>query len=1540
MRLKNFFIFCFCFFGCGFVCADSVLVFNEIMYHPITNEAAMEWVELHNQMAVNLDVSGWKFKGGVDYTFPEGTIIEAGEYVVIASLPKILETATGIPNIYGPFSGKLSNNGETLELVNNTDRVMDSVSYDDEDDWSISPDGSGVSLAKIDPQSASKPFMNWRSSYLIGGTPGLQNFSILPNSEPKISFNEVSAAGNEFWLELINYDDKSINLSNYIIRCSGAFFDFNLPEIEISSGEFVIFSNMFGTYSPQSGDKLFLYSENEKYVLDGTKVSPQLKGKNPDGEGSWMFPSISTPNESNYFLINNEIVINEIMYNHRDIRATPGVYFSTTNLLIDSEWKYEQSGTDFGTSWREKSFDDSVWSQGNSLFYVEDDPLPAQKNTLLTLGQSTYYFRTTFVFTGNFENVDLKIHPIIDDGAVFYLNGEEVLRLGMPDGEITHGTFATAAIGNATYSGPFDISPNNLINGTNVMAVEVHQRALNSSDIVFGMALYSQKTISNPVPYSESNESWVELYNRGINKINISGWKFTKGISYVFPENTFIAAGEYIVVAKDTDLLSELHPSIRIFGNFSGKLSQSGERIRLVDNFGNTANELRYFDGKPWPDYTDGGGSSIELRDPNSNNSFPKSWAASDESLKSSWQNYVYRGVAVPSSLGDDDQWQELVIGLLDAGEVLLDDISVVHDPDGAAVELLPNGTFNLGPANWRIIGTHRHSEAIMETENPGNYVLKLVATDPTEHMHNHAETTLKSAVINGQTYEISFRAKWIAGSEQLNLRLYFNRLGKTILLDVPKKNGTPGAQNSVYETNIGPVYKFLKHFPAVPKAGENVTISVSAEDNDGVSDLICWYSVNGDAWISTVMDFDENKKYSATIPGQSFPSIVHFYIEGYDDFGVRSTFPAGGENARALYEIDDGEAAVNGRHNIRIIMTEEDENFMHTYIKLMSNDRINSTVIYNETDIFYNVGVRLKSSERGRPVTARIGFNIGFNKDKLFRGVHKTVAIDRSEGTGYGQREILINHVMNKVGHIPNEYNDLIKVIAPKNEHTGSAELQLSRFGSEFLDNQFKNGGDGGVFEYDLIYYPLTTDEDGNKKPNPDGSVATWIRDLGDSKEDYRWIFLIKNNRFKDDYSRLMDCAKLFSLSGSTFNNQIENIIDVDQWLRSFAVGNADGGVDHYICTSPHNAQFYVRPEDNRVLLFPHDMDYVFPNYDQQPLLPNTPSFQKLILVPKYLRRYYGYLHDVLETAYNQSYMDYWTEHYGSLLPNQNFETHLTYINNRHNYLTGLLNAQIGLEIPFEITTPNSTVETPFKTVDGNAWINVDKITINDKKLLVDWSAMNNWETEVPLVPGTNNLVFVAHDFQNNIIASDEVTIVSLAIDPISEIVINEFLAKNDTQGSDEFGEFDDWLELYNYGNVAADVGGMFLSDDVLLPTKWTVPTTNILPKNFLVLWADNETNQGPYHTSFKLSGAGETISLYNPETVLVHRITFGEQFTDISLGLFPDGNTSSNSFLYPTIGTNNILPEPSICLPFFNFGFWIYYLRKLFYPFRVTPN
>src|SRR5262245_29850071 len=104
--------------------ADSTVVFNEIMYHPLANDALLEWIELYNQMAVDMDISRWSVRGGVRFDFPEGTILRGGGLLVIAASPQALKASAGFGSALGPLEGRLDNSGERLDLLNNNGRVM------------------------------------------------------------------------------------------------------------------------------------------------------------------------------------------------------------------------------------------------------------------------------------------------------------------------------------------------------------------------------------------------------------------------------------------------------------------------------------------------------------------------------------------------------------------------------------------------------------------------------------------------------------------------------------------------------------------------------------------------------------------------------------------------------------------------------------------------------------------------------------------------------------------------------------------------------------------------------------------------------------------------------------------------------------------------------------------------------------------------------------------------------------------------------------------------------------------------------------------------------------------------------------------------------------------------------------------------------------------------------------------------------------------------------------------------------------------------
>ena len=83
------------------------MVFNELMYNPGSDQG-LEWIELHNQMAVDMDISQWRVDG-VGYTFPEGAVVSGGGYLILARSVEKFQAATGIQDAYGPYDGGLAN---------------------------------------------------------------------------------------------------------------------------------------------------------------------------------------------------------------------------------------------------------------------------------------------------------------------------------------------------------------------------------------------------------------------------------------------------------------------------------------------------------------------------------------------------------------------------------------------------------------------------------------------------------------------------------------------------------------------------------------------------------------------------------------------------------------------------------------------------------------------------------------------------------------------------------------------------------------------------------------------------------------------------------------------------------------------------------------------------------------------------------------------------------------------------------------------------------------------------------------------------------------------------------------------------------------------------------------------------------------------------------------------------------------------------------------------------------------------------------------
>jgi hypothetical protein len=172
--------------------------------------------------------------------------------------------------------------------------------------------------------------------------------------------------------------------------------------------------------------------------------------------------------------------------------AVARVFFPTGSV-----WKYLDNGSDQGTAWFAPGFDDSSWKSGPAeLGYgdkdeatrVEDNDMPGF-NSRDTEHFITTYFRRAFVVTNVASYTHLLMNVKRDDGAVVYLNGREAARFNMNAGAVNYSTLARNAGDDGKVFIPVTLPANLLTEGTNVVAVEIHQATADSTDISFDMDL-------------------------------------------------------------------------------------------------------------------------------------------------------------------------------------------------------------------------------------------------------------------------------------------------------------------------------------------------------------------------------------------------------------------------------------------------------------------------------------------------------------------------------------------------------------------------------------------------------------------------------------------------------------------------------------------------------------------------------------------------------------------------------------------------------------------------------------------------------------------------------------------------------------------------------------------------------------------------------------------------------------------------------------------------------------------------------------------
>ena len=376
-------------------------------------------------------------------------------------------------------------------------------------------------------------------------------------------------------------------------------------------------------------------------------------------------------------------------------------YLAGTTALSASNIVVGNGGYGPG-DWKHPSYDDATWTpdsaenpQGAQGPFVGRIASAiqgiAQPNTLFDIGPfgnayPTVYFRKYFAIDNPDEFVELNFNFIRDDAAIIYLNGREIYRDAFPIQIVNYSDFGP--IGSETVPVEFThtLLPGELLQGENVLAIEVHNSRSGDSDLGLQLAMSTRRQGpgGNVVNLTETgtvkartllNGEWSALreadfivgtpaaagnlviseimYNpqgpyeqlEFIELLNIhpevsldlTNVAFTDGVLYTFPPGVTLPPLSHIVMAKDRELFISTYGDLGSTlapGNFKSSLSNGGETVTLAGNDGSIIQSFEYDDGNGWPAAADGLGPSLVLVTPLSNpdHSLSVNWTTSRNS--------------------------------------------------------------------------------------------------------------------------------------------------------------------------------------------------------------------------------------------------------------------------------------------------------------------------------------------------------------------------------------------------------------------------------------------------------------------------------------------------------------------------------------------------------------------------------------------------------------------------------------------------------------------------------------------------------------------------------------------------------------------------------------------------------------------------------------------------------------------------------------------------------------------------------------------
>jgi len=587
----------------------SRLLLNEILTKNnsvLTNAGTTpDLVELYNSSLSPANLAGMGLTDDpanpYKFTFPEGATNPAGGYLVLYA-----DSNGGLPGIHLGFTLKPSGGGLYLYASTNAGgALLDSIVF-------------GIQLADVSIGRLANG--SWG---LCKPTFGSANIAQPTGSPRTLKINEwltdAQFVGNNDFIELYNPDALPVPLGGlYLSDASGAPGLNQVPALSfIAASGFTAFTADGNTaqgadhvnfkLSPDVG--MIVLSAADLSTIDivnyGSQHTDISQGRLPNGGDTLTSLALPTPGGPNP-------------------SPASGGGTSITNIttvtvpllnISSTLWAYDNSGTDYLDAWRQPGFDDSSWSTGFGLFGFETTPneyLPYTFQTYIPPpnngGHPTVYYRAHFFWDGSLTNYSLIATNYLDDGAVYYINGQFADQIRITANPVLYSTLAQ--IQNNEGIAEIRSLTNPLLIGDNIIEVEVHQQSCcissSSSDDVFGMALTAISSVTNITVNASSaslvlNEvlantqsltnsdgrlsNWVELFNPSTNNVSLFDLSLSDDPAlprrWVFPTNVTIGANSSLVVYLDPDVPASTNNTLRLYAGFA--LKSTGEGIFLFN---------------------------------------------------------------------------------------------------------------------------------------------------------------------------------------------------------------------------------------------------------------------------------------------------------------------------------------------------------------------------------------------------------------------------------------------------------------------------------------------------------------------------------------------------------------------------------------------------------------------------------------------------------------------------------------------------------------------------------------------------------------------------------------------------------------------------------------------------------------------------------------------------------------------------------------------------------------------------------------------